>query len=593
MGTFLKKKRWKKILLALGCLLVVLFVLFSVFIVNPLESDYAGTCLDLVPGNSQVVCYLPNPPLLYERGLQTIAWEKFSKSPNYKQFKASILYEELARSLQLEQIKAQQQQILKDLGVDILDIAHLWEIAGREVVACLRSSPDRADEILVLTRVSFWVKLAEGLSRYVIPKKIRQKFEIKWGDNVGSAVVPGVGTICWLRHSDVMLLSNSPVFLEDAKRLIQNSALSLYSTSQSLREQVGLLRKENQDGLGYFVSGGIAKSPQDGRFLGSSLARLSLQKGVQVDWEVKLNPDVMYEIRRLQPTKILSNGSSCLPANTFAYGIFSFEPAKLWNTLEQSVSPATQREINNYLAKLNRESGSADYIEQLLAKYLEHEVMVAVSQTDFVQENLNPLDPYPAVTLFCKSAQPVECFQYLEATLEKVRRAVVAEQMGDRNDFTFFYREEYGSHPFIRIKYPDASGGAVQPAFGVVGDYVVLTTHVSQLRCVFDVADQLAKPMQVLRSYQELEKMMKEPHVGKIWLAGDGILKVAETFRQPLWDIWARHARLTSGRRDRYFAAWNAILDSLKVCDYGAAAWMDAESEKMDGKIVVLGEFKQ
>jgi hypothetical protein len=590
-------KRFKKILkiflLSLAAMLFVSFLLFCILIMNPFAADYSRSLLTLAPANSDAVAHIAKPQQLQRRLADYIAWQQLLERQGFRAW-CERLTRELRPVLPLAEISYWRKQILAKTDIDIADSDYLLKVLARETaVACKYNGKEALPEFLLISRVGWQIQLANGLLPYVINQKTRQQMGIEMG-KVCSIRLSARDTVYWFCHRDVLLLANSRLFLEEAAGITEAQKVSLYDIRQSLQQQSSLLQEQEGDILWYAATGGTAKqwlAPElAAKLPGECLGRLNLKNALQIDLEGTYGSPNSVTVPLLSLTAMPGDVGQQLPAETFAYGTLTLDIPQIWPYIWSVLPPAYQRQAKPYLDLMDQHFQTKDFPAQLLQKHLEGPVIWCMALTDFAKENLQPLDPYPSVALLAKASQPNEFVNTMHEVLSTVQQYIMAREVG-RSDFTVFAREQYAGRPYLRFKYPDSSGGAIQPAVGAVGPYVVLSSHTGFLKSMADLHDQLASPLQNTNAYHKMEQRLQEAHTIHCFAQSNSIVKIAGDFHEPLLDgcmaNMPRAILMQQARKEAWRELLQDALASLGLLDVLLHLQCDISKDKVQGRIVL------
>lgn len=591
MAKRLLRKVLKIFFLSLAFLLLTGFVLFCVLIMNPFAADYSRSLLTLAPASSDAAVHLANPQQLQRRVSAYVGWNKLRERPGFRNW-YDRLYRELQPLLALDEIGKWRKLILDKTDIDIFDIDYVFGVLARETAVAIKYH-EQQPEFVLLSRVGWQIQLADGLVPYVLSKKQRQRFGIELG-KIRSVAVPGQGTFYWMCYRDVLLLANSRTMIEDASGLARSRTESLYDIRQGLQQQAALLQEQQGDILLYVAAPDVAKRlhlPQLKVDLPADYCgRLNLKNEIKLEFEAVFATPNASQLPLLSLTQSSGDIGQQLPAETFAYGTLAFEVAQIWPQLWSLLPPGMQRQAKPYLDKLNQHFQTADLPAKLLQQYMEGPVVWTMALTDFDKENLQPLDPYPNAGILIKSPQPAEFINTMHEVLERLRAEVVTREMG-KSDFTFFSYEQYANRPYLRIKFPDSSGGAIQPVIGAVGQHIVVSSHVAFLKNLIDLHDQLGSSLQNTDAYHKMEKHLQEPRTIHAFMHSGGPVKTANLFRDHLLSCWIsylpRQIRMQPARKQVWLELGQEVLNNIGLIDAILHFELDISKDKLQGKLVL------
>lgn len=610
------RKRWKKWLLITSVSLAILFtlgfLLFSVFILNPLEGSYPHSLCKLVPITSEAIFYLPFPQTVWDKACGQIT--KISQSKSYREFEKSPLYQEIRQNLRVDQWRAYIENLQKQAGVNFFQLKYLWKFVGQEVLVTGRFNIHQQPEVILLTRVSWLIKLLDNVLPYLVPQQIRQRFQMQLDTQIRHVILPQGTGIYWMRYQDVVAIANAENFLREVTHIVTQPERSLwevrglvdvsnqlkertndilvYLDTQTLQERIGR-NKADFDPLALVTKGrAVAKT------VNGLLCALSLNQGIAIDWQAQVTPS----LSQTSPAPdLLSQSTSTiardLPSDTFAYCTFFLDPQQLWPGIWQRLPNSLQQDMQPYLQKLNQHYGEKDIIGKSLSQYLQDEVILTLEHIDFVQENLAPFDPYPAISLMFKSPQATELLDALENIFQQTSELVQKEMGSSNSRFTFYTKDEYGRRSFLRIKYPDTSGGAIQPALGAVGTYFVVTSHVSFLRQLIDIADKIGTPLADDSRYQPLQSFLQNQHGLTAFLHGEGVCQLAENlqkqFIQNIIAYGPRELQTNYAWQARIKQHWSTALKCMKSFRVGGGGYLQLQQGRLSGKMLFPLEIRE
>lgn len=590
-----RKKRWRIIrwiAYATAGVLATGIILFAALIFNPLERDYAGPLLKLVPVDSDIAIYCPSTSQVREK-LAWITNQDLTSSRRYQEFTRSSLYNRL-----LSDVLAEREGIESDFGIDILDWKYLSQAIGKEVAIAVRSAPAKdRDDFLMLTRITWKCKLVDGVLPYLTGGEVAEGVQLDLKEDLRSFKTPEWEGY-WTRHRDVLIFASDRDFMTDALALLQDSRGSLWEVAEVKRQleaKRDILwykantadedrqpdnREELLDGIcpgTAFYTGTIAirkdKRDIDIALVGKFRATREQRKFTPIEWDT----------------------SEILSKNTIMYASFSIEPQKFWTDFKNCWSPELKENIAPYLEKLDYHHGEPDFIGKCCARYLKNDAAVALSSVDFVKENLQPFEPYPAFALIFKTPHAGEFFQVLEESLVRIKDIIVEREFASKSDFTFFVKEAHGECPYIRIKYPDKSGGAVKPAIGAWGPYLIITSHTGFFREFLDIADGYGSSLAQKSGYPQVRDLLRKPHIGNFYIDPEPTVASVRNLRKQCFEWYLENASRQSVSRSAIQEEFDLLLEvlqHLQMWDLQIAMSWEADSAGVGGNISIPIEIR-
>jgi len=188
-----------------------------------------------------------------------------------------------------------------------------------------------------------------------------------------------------------------------------------------------------------------------------------------------------------------------------------------------------------YLNRLRKSQGE-DPIDWYCSHYLEEKMAIVFSSIDFVKENLDPFEPYPAISLFFPTPNPPELFENIEGDLKRLQDIIIREELCSKeSEFSLFRTKKYAGHTYLQIKFPDTSGGAIQPAIGYCGPYVVFTTHSSFLKELIDVNDGIGTSLSLTPIFSRTMAPLPSSHSLQLYLDSYQTIHTLQTLRSEIW----------------------------------------------------------
>ena len=217
-----------------------------------------------------------------------------------------------------------------------------------------------------------------------------------------------------------------------------------------------------------------------------------------------------------------------------------------------------------------------------------------MSQTDFIKQGLSPLDPYPAASLVIKTGKGKEMIQTIETVLSRIKEETIDTQFSTPS-VELYSQEEYAGHKFLRLKFPDVSGGAIHPAIGAMGNYFIVTTHVAFLKSIADVMDGIEPGLDKQEFYQDLESFSEASSF--VLLDGERGGKVAYEIRSLLAEFYALHNKKARHDFHRFQKNTEArIIEALQFLNlFKTAVGMDCHisEDKMTVRIGLLIKIRR
>jgi len=202
----------------------------------------------------------------------------------------------------------------------------------------------------------------------------------------------------------------------------------------------------------------------------------------------------------------------------------------------------TIREINPILQQIQQKCQIQDIGKDWLERFLDQPIALAISQTDFAQENLQPSDPYPNISLIIPSKVP-KLMPEVKKLLYIIQEAVLEPSQRGKADFLM--EEPYGQYTFVRIKFPDVTGGAIRPGIGFIQENLLLTTHIAFLKNWAQIAQtaSYSGPTQTAPysgpTHPWLQTLLHEKPLVCLFLNGKKIGQLLDNIRPQLAQSWA------------------------------------------------------
>lgn len=455
------KKFFKVSLITILVLFLLLFILCSIFVVNPLESDYAQPLPSLLAPSWQAIVVIPNPGKFTEQSQQFIPWQQLQQHPQWKNFSETNLYKKATEEWQ--KIQTQQQQFQQRTGRK--PGAILQHIIGREVVFAARQQTTGEPSFLFATRVSFLAKVAYCLIPY-LPEQVRKKANIQWNATTQITTITlqrngQMQTLFLLRERDVILVSNQEQALAQTQQVLSGTVEGLMTHAPRLQKSI---EKNKAHIIGYFHSDKA-----------SLLAELEIKPK-----EAKLSLDGV--LQQLPENFLMDNWfrggrpATNYPEHLASYTTFSIPWHQIWQSRHENWPDQWLQFITPYTNYLDQRYGSRDFVAQWIQKNLQDEVLISIQRTDFDREGATPYSKYPNIALIIPTNSPDTLLADIESIANEVVKNYV-RQNPNQQQIQFWFMEDYAAIPYIKIKFPDTTGGAIRPAIGVVGNDLVITTH--------------------------------------------------------------------------------------------------------------------
>ena len=427
----------------------------------------------------------------------------------------SRFYRRIRDFLPGEAISRHGRLMRKRWGFNLLQSKYLWKILSGESALALRLSANRSVKWLAALRISFLTKVVYALAGYM-PARIKKRLSWKQKGQMLTVRPARLGTFYLCRYRDLLLVGNDRDFLTGTVRLIRdNKAAPVQLPSHFLRQTdkaqmlfhcdakpVELYLRQDREARRI-----AARNPLVYRWLSGHCAKIykclahaewSNQK-IDLRFQLMLRPDAGDFRQIVLPLDKDSVPGTLLPQKTFFYTRLAIPWKKVWKDLP--------RRSRNRIKDFLRQSGERESCIEELLSYFKSPTICLLTPINFIKENLNPLDPYPAVAFVAETDRPSRLFAEIEATLQRIRQRALGRRVQDVEKF-FFTMEKYAGHKYIRFKFPDVSGDAIQPAIGVVGTYLVITTHNSLLKELIDVGDRIAPSLGRNPFYAKMQNVL-------------------------------------------------------------------------------------
>ena len=605
-------------------LLLLGFILFCSLVMNPFEADYKENLFALVPADSHLALYVPQPLNFYKYLSKTVAWGRLEGKNARFRVKKMQIYQRYKKGMKL--LEKNRQKILQKIGIDILQDKYLREILGKEFVISFRRPPKKRKKrkFLILTHVSWKIKTIDGLVPY-IPKKLKKKFVIQ-SKKIRQILVSKKGIYYWSMYRDVLFLSNDERYIRDSLALCKNTAHSLLETSQKLKDQVLFSKDSKGKNLFFYLDRMEIKNllrPQKNPrkykkkekfsmekfaktivpvdYITNGFGILDVSKDFQLAFSFILDRNQMQEDKYVLPKQNIQDYIyTQFPKNCFLYTSLSIAPKKIWNYFWPKISRGWKS--SNYIQRIDQFHGEKDFIGKCFGRYFEPEVSFVFSHTDFLKEdvNLKPADVLPAGTFVFRAKKPAEFSQKLQSILQQIRKEFIAKNFrSQKTTFTFFRQQNHLGYKIVKFKYPDKTGGSIQPAIGFVDGYFLIASHISFIKDFIDVRNDMGGALKDTLAHQKISLAIQNDGNFKLFIHGDEVLVLLQKSKRELIEriVGAPKNRADWYRKQKVRLKWEKrfqkYCDFLRVFEIRLGLNIKIRPEEIEGQIILPFKFKE
>lgn len=453
------KKFLKITFILLLCLFTLLFILFCYFIANPFESDYNSPLASLFAPSWQTMVIVSQPKNLIEQTQNFISWQQLQQHPQWKNFEKTEFCRHMTS--EIERIQNQQNEFQRKTGQKPISI--LDHLIGQEIVFAVQS--DQKEPVFVFAgRISFLAKSIYGCIPY-IPEQVKQQNKIQWDDTKQIATIAlrnqNNKNIYIMRIRDVLLVSNQLQALQQTKQVLNGEV-------EDILTRIPRLQKAVQQTVPQIV--GYWNSEQ-----GTLVTRLTIKPK-----EIKLFLDgsIVQAPKNFRTDSWLQGGC---PATSYSEHLTSYVTCsmpwyELWKSRHETFPSNWNEQISSYTDYLNTRYNHADFIGNWIQTHLENRVLLSIQRTDFDREDIKPYAKYPNFALII----PIKPNNDILSELDNIGNDLLENylhQNRQEEKIQFWFQDEYVGIHYLRIKFPDFTGGAIRPVISVVGNNLVITSH--------------------------------------------------------------------------------------------------------------------
>ncbi|NUM35684.1 MAG: hypothetical protein HUU50_14145 [Candidatus Brocadiae bacterium] len=591
-------KRLKKILkvftISLLSFLFLLFLFFSFFIFNPFEGNYRENLLSLVSVGSDIAFHSSNPKSFAEKSMVLLSWKELENTKKWKTFSQSLLYQDFIKKIQYKKLMAERNRIIQEHNIDPLSA--LEEILGKEIAISLSFSKEKeAMDFAILSKVSWKAKLIYSIVAF-LPNSLQEKVNITAREGILSYKITPKESLYFFRYKDVLAVSNSPVFLEQMEKTRKNEIPGILQKSvhlqYKLKEKKGdiILYADARSLLDY-AKNNLLYMPKN---IEEELKGMQYIIGEIQSSKGKLDlilTSAIESIRAKSWKEYFSSTSketmSILPASTFIQSSFSIPWSNLAKNYHEFLPTQYKKNALVYEQILNQHYKSNSFISNMLSNYLEQESIVCFSNTDFIKENLSPLDPYPAISLMIKVKNAEKLLSLLEESIEKVIQESLDKSLKEEK-IEFLIKQSYAGQQYFRIKFPDVSGGAIHPTIGTIGNYLVITTHAAFFKSILDVRDQIEKSLEQKQNFKNFP-IQQGNSIHLLWDT-QGMLHAVQGIQKQILQSILLHFYKKSSTKNRAFEEklhkqFQEVLQLISLFESSAFLSISLDNEFLQGKL--------
>ncbi len=501
-------KSWgklKKFFVGLGISLLILFLLFCIFIANPFESDYPDSLFSLVSEDWDFAINIPNPKTLPQHFQSLPKWSKVFTNPSWPQLIQTQTFKDIQTAI-LDAEK-QRRKFEKDSGITLETVLeHTLEkeilFAGKakfyNVERLERFNPEKNVDVLFATRISFLIRVLYGIID-CLPSSLQNKVGI-YSTPEGFLEIRDrhQSSFIW-RKQDVFFFTNQKRVLTNVEKIISGTiSKNLTSNYPSLSSKTS---KPKVDIVGIVSAKSIVQSIKDEKLTENAIKNNIPINNIPLEnviFSIKMEPqkfNIQFDItctsefaNETQEYLSATKQPKLWPENLVGYTSTSISWQKAWQSLKKSISPQFRPNFDKCMLELNRYYQTTDFAEEWLKKNLETEVLLTIGKTNFAKEKVTPYDLYPNINIIIPIVHKDKVLSELSEFLIKLTPIILGKEAVE-NGMSLFTQEKYARKDYLRIKWPDNTGGAIRPIIGVVSDYLVISTHEGFFKDWLDAID--------------------------------------------------------------------------------------------------------
>lgn len=564
----MKKIRWKKIIYYIITIslfiLLVLFILFSALIANPFESSYHKNLLHLLPREANSIAYIPDLRQLRNSLEKSFPGKELLQTKFFQQISAIREYRQFQRDWR--KLKKQEKQI----GFEFLKEKYLWKLLQGEV-ACATRIKEKELLFVSVVRIGFLLRIAEGIFPYVVSGNIKN---IDFSQVIKKIKLDAKHSIFLHFEQDLLFISNNKDFLQESTRLLHGSNQSILLDSTILKNH----KLKNENMLFFLKNDFIKYIPEkikqdmypiiDVATLTDTIISIDFFPFISIKGITQLDSSGLSEYHQ----DIYQLQNQPFPVNILPHNVYLLTQApinlSMWNHLYNKMPRKLKLELDKRIKWLNHNYKTDDFIKERVFDFLEGQVALAVMPIDYVKENIEISDPYPAVAICLRTNRPTEFYE----SILHVMRKEIAKTKGKVK----VIEKKYGSQKFYFLDVGgfDFTGGAIQPALWVIDNYIILTSNHSFLRNMIDVQDNIAQTWKKSSLYNAHEEATILSGPIQLAFSGEGIILYFTDFKES----WAEEMALSLFNRNprglkmeqiqaRILRKWQKYLDSANSFD--------------------------
>jgi len=473
--------KWKKFLVRIGlgiCIFLCVCILFLfIFIANPLERSYAEPLSSLLPNEITCAAYIPNPSAIEKNIYALLPWQQIQNLSSWKELQTTPQYQYIYSKIpwnDLQRIQDLLQNKYNGYGEKFLRKSLMQELACSIHVL----PKTQTLEFVAMTRVSYIMKMIYGCLKF-LPKQLGN-VEITKENNFYQLKLPHY-QLFFQQYRDVFIVTNSQyMMLQVQKGIFENqNPLSIPPVD---KEHIYIVYQQSENNILNF-------HPDVHDFLEKNIKSIALDVSlafhkieVQVQASTKNNPKWLTEYFTDYFT------FHDYPHGSYATAHASIPWQKLWKN--ENIVNLVQNNFGNTLDQIQNVTYQDDFIYNEILSHFHQETSIVINNTNFEKENIEVFDPYPCVSLLVRCQEPHQILGKIQ-NLEKRLLEENVNRHKNQEQITFLSVEEYAGQPILRIKFPDISGGAIRPGFGIIDDYLIFTSHIAFIKSMHDRKDDL------------------------------------------------------------------------------------------------------
>ncbi len=503
---FLRRRWVRRIGIALGVLLVGGLALFAALFFNPLEGDYDGELADLAPSKAILAIHVPDLRHRWETYRDGDALSRYEGSPRLDKFLESELWRSVGGEL-IKELFASIEEVEAQSGQEILTEQNVLDLLGREFLVFAAPGRQGATGLAIVTRVPFRLKFFEAAF-----ERFGGSAGLELEERTHGVGLPAVGLYVG-RVRDCLVLATDPAVFDGVMdRGLEGASDSLRSAGWPPEEDEhpedpgvyadfpAFARSEFQTWIDEATSGPIGSFLGDvyhdlfhpqatGRITGHLLHPRDDPTLFAIEFDAPQNPAKLdptwrkfFDIRA-RPFAL----ERVAPRSAVMFVLRRIDPTEYFERILAEQDEGFRETWAEFLHAIGRSLGRPTFFADDVLANMDGEVAFLVSRVDYSAETEPgqepPADWFPAVSFLVSLTDPEPVARALGVGMREhhsiwgVEQGSVVQRTHP-DGFSYF---DWSDNP---VK-SEARYGTMRPAFAIIGNVMILTTHRAAIRDVY------------------------------------------------------------------------------------------------------------